>query len=102
MGVHQAKAAQASEARTLPSEIRQRDLPCVADDHVLDLSTSIDQHADLAPDSRGSLGEGAGELRTRHPVWRYTPSVQSLEGIELARRQAEGIAVDHAGPSQRG
>ena len=86
MGMHQAKAAQPSDARTLASEIRQRDLPRVTDDDVLDLSTSIDQHPDLAADSRGALGEGASELRTRHPIWRYTPSVQSLEGIYLARR----------------
>src|SRR5262245_43227636 len=102
MGVHQAKAAQPSNARTLPSEIRQRDLPRVADDDVLDLPTSIDQHADLSPDSRGALGEGAGELRARHPVRRYTPPVQPLEGIELARRQTEGISMDHAKPSQLG
>ena len=100
--MHQAKAAQSSDARALPSEIRQRDLSRVADDDIFDLSSPIDQHADLAADSSGALGEGAGKLRTRHSVCRYSPTIQSLERVELARRQAEDISVDHAGPSQPG
>ncbi len=100
--VDQAQAAQPPDAGALATEIGQRDLARIADHDVLDLSAPVDQHADLSADFRRALGESTSELGARHSVGRHASAIESLEGIELARRQAESVSVNHATPSQLG
>ena len=96
MGVHQAEAAQATDAGTLPTQVGQHELSRFTDDHELDLSAAVDQHADLAADLGGALGERTGELGARHAIRRHASSVEALESRELARRETEGVSVNHA------
>jgi hypothetical protein len=98
MRVHQAQAAQTAEPCALPAKIGEHELPRLTDDHELDLSASVDQHADLTADLRGALGERTSELGARHAIRRHASSVETLESRKLARCKAEGVSVNHAPP----
>src|SRR4051812_9475432 len=92
MSVDEPEPAKPARATANTAEVGQGDLRCVADHHVLDRATPIDQHADLAVKLGGLQRELLGEL-ARHDLRRCdAPAIQSLERLDLAGLQALRIA----------
>ena len=86
------QTAKSSTTTTDAAEIREHDLRCVADHHVLDGATAIDQHADLAMQLGCLLRELACELR-RHDIGRRnTTAIEPLECLDLGGVQTTRIA----------
>ena len=92
--MHQAQAAQTARASAEASQVREHDLRGVTDDHVLDRTAAIDQHADLAMQLGALQRELAGELDGDHLGRRDTAAIQTLEGFDLARLEPAQVPGD--------
>jgi len=92
--VDQAEAAQSAPAGAQATPIGELDARWAADHHVLDIAPTVDQHADLATDLRGQLGQCASEVVRDEAVCLEASSAESLEGLRLTRLEAAGIAVN--------
>ena len=82
MGVDAAQAAQPAAAGAQAAPVRQLDAPAVADHHVGDGARAVDEHADLAADLAGELGEPPGELVGDEPVGGEAALREALELLD--------------------
>ena len=92
--VHEAQPAEAPFGRAQAPDVRQHQLPGVADDHVVDLARAVHERADLPPRLDGGLDERARQLGRRDVVGRNAAPVDALERPERRRREAGLVAVD--------
>src|SRR5690606_27746665 len=92
--MHQAQTAETSLATTGAPDLGHPELVGVADDDVLDLPLSGDEHAHLAPDLSRDLGQMAGELRADHLVGAQAPAVGVAKALDLGGLETECISVD--------
>lgn len=66
----------------------------VAHDNIGDVPPPADENADLTVDAVGQLREGAGEFMGEDAVRRDAPSIEPLDGFDVFRPQAGGVAED--------
>ena len=92
VGVDEAQAAEASTAAADTAEVGQHDLRGIADHHVLDRTTPIDEHTDLAVQLRRLRGELCGKLGGHHIRGRNASAIQALERLDLTCLESLGIA----------
>src|SRR6187549_1820899 len=101
MRVNEAEPAETSLRRAETSDVREHQLARIADDDVVDLTRSMDQHPDLAArlDARGD--ERTRELGRRDVGRGNAPAVDPLERLRRGGREPSGIAVElDAAPSR--
>ena len=90
----EAEAAEAALAAAHTADVGQEDLRRIADDHVLDRATPVDQHADLAM-QLGALHRELSRQLGRHDLGRRdAPAVQALERLDLARLETGEVSCD--------
>ena len=94
VGVDQPQAAEAVRAGAAAPDVGQGELAGVADHDPLDVALAVEQHADLAADLAGDLGEVARQLGRDHLVGVDAPPVGAAQGVELGGLEAEGVAED--------
>ena len=61
---------------------------------MLDAARAVDQHAYLATYVTRELRERSGEIVGHEAVFAESTSAEPLEGLDLARFEAGGVAVD--------
>jgi hypothetical protein len=66
----------------------------VAHDNIGDVPPPADENADLTVDAVGQLREGAGEFMGEDAVRRDAPAIEPLDGFDVFRPQAGGVAED--------
>lgn len=94
MSMDESQAAQPTLPRTQPTPIRKLGARGTADHHVLDVAASIQEYTDLTSNLPGDLGQRAGELVCDDAVRFEASATESFEGLDLARLEAAGVAVD--------
>jgi hypothetical protein len=81
--VHAAQTAKSSRSDANTFEVRQFDAAVVAHHHVLNVTLTVNESADLAACFVGKLAELTRKLRGDDLIGRYTPSVQLFDAPEL-------------------
>ena len=77
------KTAKPSRRDANAFEVRKLDAPIVADHHVLDVSLTIDEGANLSACLVREFAELASKFVCDDLVWRYAPSVQLFYAPQL-------------------
>ena len=85
VGVDQTKPAEAPRTGTQATDVRKHELRGIADDHVVDAASSVDEDSDLTPGCMRHADERTGELRCRQALQRNPPAIDSLKGLGLRR-----------------
>jgi hypothetical protein len=101
MCVQATQSAEAIDGDADALEIRQLDAPVISDHHILDVTTAIDECADLSPCFMREFGQLAREFGSQNLVRRNPPGVQLFDAANLIRLQAGGVSdyvLDGAGP----
>ena len=93
MGVDAPQAAQPPTPPTVPAEIGNDDLLVVPYDGEVDLPFAVDDDPDLTPDFMGELGEIPGQFRCDDLLREDPATVDTLQGLYLARPQTVGVTV---------
>ncbi len=92
VGVHEPQPAKPALPTAHTTDVGQEDLGGVADHHVRDGATPVDEDPDLAMQRRALLGElgcelHGDDLRRGHP-----PPVQALQRLDLAGLESGEVA----------
>ena len=93
MRVHQAQAAQAELAGTRAADVRQLDLPRIADQHVFDFPASVEKDADLPARVARHLGEMTSQFGRAQLARLDAPAVGREQTPGLASLQSRCVAV---------
>ena len=94
VGVHEPQAAQAVRAGAGAADVGQGELAGVADHHRLHVALAVEEHADLPVRLAGDLGEVARQLGRDDLAGVDAAAVGAAQRVQLARLEAEGVAVD--------
>ena len=92
VGVHQAQATQAHLAGTRAAHVGELELVRVADDHRLDVSLAVEEHADLAVGLQRELGQVPGQLGADDLMHGHVAAPGVLQVFELAGLEAQYVA----------
>ncbi|HEY8021421.1 MAG TPA: hypothetical protein VIH93_09980 [Thermoanaerobaculia bacterium] len=90
----EAEAAEAPHPAAQPADVRQGQAVGVADDDVADRAVAAEEDADLAAELARDRGEVPGELGRDDLARLDAAPERALEGAELGRLDAAGIAFD--------
>jgi len=82
--VDEAEPSEAIDRAPATSEFGDKELMCVAEEHLVDPPTPIDQQTDLATGLAGELGDTPRDLGTDELVRWNTSGVQRQEGFRFA------------------
>jgi hypothetical protein len=101
MRVQAAQSAEAIDGDADTFEVRKLDAPVISNHHIFDVTTAIDERADLSPRFVREFGQLAREFGCQYLVWRDPPGVELFDAANLIRLQAGGVSdyvLDGAGP----
>jgi hypothetical protein len=90
--VHQPQPAEARLARTRAADVRQHQPTGIPHDHPFDLALAGEQHAQLAVELGGELGEVPGQLGADQLVGPDSATVGRFQPVNLILLQAERVA----------
>jgi hypothetical protein len=89
--VNETQTAEATPARSQTPELGQHELGRIADEDVLDLAATGDQHADLALNFARDGAELGGHFRGSHLFGKRAPTKETFEGFDFARFEARDV-----------
>ncbi len=92
MGMDAAQPSKPAFGAAKGAEVGNDDLFVVADEGENDLALAVDDDPYLASDFERELGEETGKLKGDDLLGRDAAAVDPLQGLDLTRPQADGIA----------
>jgi hypothetical protein len=90
----QAEAPEAADTTPQAPDVGEGQAVGVAHDDVLDRAVAREEHADLAVELPGQLGQVAGELGRDHLLGRHPPAEGPFERADRRGLEAADVAVD--------
>jgi hypothetical protein len=93
----QPNATKSPRGSAQATDVGKHQLRGVADDHRLDLAGTVHEHAHLARRRVRCVDEVTSEFRGGDAIGRDAPAIETLEGLDVAGREASGVAEDLQG-----